>query len=77
MSAAKREPKTPDEWIVYTIRLLWSADTVNETPWTYPFGTGDESLTMEEADAAILDAFKAERPHHDDDLHTIWVLIRG
>jgi hypothetical protein len=77
MSAAKREPKTYDEWIVYSIRLLWANDCGDGTDWLFPFGCMGEDVTVEEADRRLLESFYANRPHCDSDLDTIWVLIRG
>lgn len=73
-----------DKWIVMAIRRMWAADGAIESGpgWRgdrfnpdYPFGTGQQDPVQ--ADLELLDAFKAERQHHDNDLHTIWVLIRG
>lgn len=77
------EPQNADEWIVYTIRLLWAGDSnmrrtgYQVVSFDYPFGSGDFTLPREEVDANLLASFNAEREHHDDDLSTIWTLIRG
>lgn len=65
-----------DKWIVMAIRRLWAADAAMITGKfepDYPFGTGIE----QDADVKLLEAFVAERPHHDSDLDAIWALIRG
>ena len=70
-----------DKWIVMSIRRLWAADSpIRNGAWSsfdpdFPFGTGN--VNPVQADLELLDAFKAERQYHDDDLKTIWALIRG
>ena len=80
-----------DQWIVMAIRRLWAADcaimsdgTVDREQFNpdYPFGNaswsdGSDQQDPVQADLELLDAFNAERQYQDDDLHTMWVLIRG
>lgn len=77
-----------DKWIVMAIRRLWAADGAIKSDGSfvredfdpdYPFGTGllSNGESPLNADFKILEAFRAERAVQADDLHTIWVLIRG
>jgi hypothetical protein len=75
-----------DKWIVMAIRRMWAADGAIESDGTvdvsgfdpdYPFGNASFEDENGIADLEILKCFKAERKYQDDDLHTIWVLIRG
>lgn len=77
-----------DKWIVMAIRRMWAADSAIMSDGSvapglfdpdYPFGSGKlkNGNSPLNADQKLLDAFRAERPSHDDDLSTIWVLIRG
>lgn len=75
-----------DKWVVMAIRRMWAADSaidvdgIDTTRFNpdYPFGWAsyDEGINGN-ADLELLKAFNEERKHRDDDLHTIWVLIRG
>lgn len=81
-----------DKWIVMAIRRMWAADSailngrkghlggVDRASFDpdYPFGVGSlDDPEVPNVDLFLLTAFNEEREHHDDDLHTIWVLIRG
>lgn len=64
-----------DKWIVMAIRAMWSGDGMLHGMNPYPFGTGNPDPVQ--ADLELLDAFNVERKFCDDDLSTIWAMIRG
>lgn len=75
-------------WVVRAIRLMWAGDIAmlaiernqeyEPVDYDYPFGNPDwEDEGFISADHAIYESFRKERVFHDDDLTTIWTLIRG
>lgn len=81
-------PLTEEEqYIVRAIRILWAGDgdmlrmerkQPRELPnYLYPFGNASYTDPDASSDHELLRIFNEERKHHESDLDTIWVMIRG